>query len=119
VTSTDVYRQRLLDERERLTAALEFIQSENSSSLREESEETTLDNHVADTATVMHDRELDYTLEDASEHVLAEIDAALARLDAGTYGTCITCGNAIGDERLDAMPYAVQCIDCRRREERG
>jgi RNA polymerase-binding protein DksA len=118
-TDTTIYRQRLLDERERLTAALEFIHSENSTSLREESEETTMDNHLADTATVMHDREVDYTLEGASEQVLAAIDAALGRLDAGTYGTCATCGRPIGEERLEAMPYATQCIDCRRREERG
>lgn len=113
------YRQRLLEERDRLVAAIEFLQGENSTSLREESEETTLDNHLADTATVMHDREMDYTLEGASEQVLAAIDAALARLDAGTYGSCVTCGRPIGEERLAAMPYATQCIDCRRREERG
>lgn len=118
-TGTTIYRQRLLDERERLVAALEFIQSENSASLREESEESTMDNHVADTATVMHDREVDFTLSNASEQVLAEIDAALGRLDAGTYGICMTCGSRIGEERLQAMPYATQCIDCRRREERG
>lgn len=111
------YRRRLLEERERLMAAIEFLHGENSASLREESEETTLDNHLADTATVMHDREVDYTLEDASEQVLAAIDAALARLEAGTYGVCETCGRPIGEERLAAMPYATQCIDCRRREE--
>lgn len=120
MTATDtMYRQRLIDERERLVAALEFIHSENSASLREESEETTMDNHMADTATVMHDREVDYTLEGASTQVLAEIDAALARLDAGTYGICSSCGGPIGDERLQAMPYATQCIACRRREEQG
>lgn len=117
--STAFYRQRLLEERERLLAAIEFLHGENSTSLREESEETTMDNHLADTATVMHDREVDYTLEGASEQVLAAIDEALARLDAGTYGTCATCGRPIGEERLAAMPYATQCIDCRRREEQG
>lgn len=113
------YRQRLLEERERLVAALEFLHGENSTSLREETEESTLDNHLADTATVMHDREVDYTLSDASEQVLTAIDAALKRLDAGSYGTCASCGRPIGEERLAAMPYATQCIECRRREEQG
>ena len=116
---TGFYRRRLLEERARLIAALDLIHAENSASLREESEETTMDNHVADTATVMHDREVDYTLEDASGQVLGAIDAALERIDAGTYGRCVTCGRPIGDERLEAMPYATQCIECRRREERG
>ena len=44
-------------------------------------EETAYDNHLADTATETYDRELDYTLEENSEHVLAEIDAALRRID--------------------------------------
>jgi DnaK suppressor protein len=116
---TTFYRQRLLEERQRVVDALEFLHAENSASLREESEESTMDNHVADTATVLHDREVDFTLEDSSSQVLAAIDAALARLEEGTFGTCVTCGQAIGEERLAAMPYATQCIECRRREERG
>lgn len=119
MTSLASHRQRLLDERERVVAAIDFLHGENSASLREESEETTIDNHLADTATVMHDREVDYTLEGASEQVLAAIDAALARLEEGTYGTCVTCGRPIGEDRLAAMPYALQCIACKRREEQG
>ena len=42
-----------------------------------------------------------------------------AKFDAGTYGTCETCGRPISEERLEAIPYATQCIDCRRRGERG
>ena len=38
--------------------------------------------------------------------MLAAIDAALERIDAGTYGTCMTCGKPIGDDRLEAIPYA-------------
>ncbi len=45
------------------------------------------------------------------EH-LAEVDAALARLDAGTYGACERCGRQIATDRLAARPTARQCIDC-------
>jgi RNA polymerase-binding protein DksA len=51
--------------------------------------------------------------------VLAAIDAALQRIDEGTFGTCRTCGKPIGEDRLEALPYTTQCIDCKRREERG
>jgi RNA polymerase-binding protein DksA len=59
------------------------------------------------------------TLEENSAHVLAEIDAALARIDAGTYGICVRCGKPIGQERLEALPWATLCIDDKRKQERG
>jgi RNA polymerase-binding protein DksA len=62
---------------------------------------------------------MDYTLEENSEAVLAAIDAALRRIEDGTYGTCQRCGNPIAPERLEALPYAELCIDCKRRVERG
>jgi RNA polymerase-binding protein DksA len=43
---------------------------------------------------------------------LQRIDAALARLEAGTYGTCAECGAPIGAKRLGALPWAVRCADC-------
>ncbi|GAA3028022.1 TraR/DksA family transcriptional regulator [Microbacterium dextranolyticum] len=42
----------------------------------------------------------------------AEVDAALARLDAGSYGTCVVCGRAIAPARLEARPMATTCIAC-------
>jgi RNA polymerase-binding protein DksA len=118
-TPDKALRQRLLDERERISAALEYLHVENAGSMRDESEETTTDNHLAETASVTLDREIDYSLEGASSQVLAEIDDALARMDAGTYGVCVTCGSPIGADRLEAIPWARQCIGCRRQEERG
>lgn len=44
---------------------------------------------------------------------LAEVDRALARLDAGTYGRCERCGREIDPERLGALPWAPLCIDCK------
>jgi RNA polymerase-binding protein DksA len=49
--------------------------------------------------------------------ILGEIDAALARIDQGTFGRCSTCGRPISRTRLDALPYARLCIVCARREE--
>lgn len=45
---------------------------------------------------------------------MREVDAALARMDDGSYGTCENCGKPIGDERLDARPVARLCLDCKR-----
>jgi RNA polymerase-binding transcription factor len=115
----EIYRQRLLEERGRVAAALDYLHLENAGSLREEAEEAPLADNLAETASVTLDREIDYSLEEASTYVLAAIEEALGRLDAGTYGSCVTCGRPIGDDRLEAIPYASQCIECRQREERG
>ena len=43
---------------------------------------------------------------------ISEIDAALARIDAGTYGSCVRCGAAIPEERLELRPFAGRCVAC-------
>lgn len=56
--------------------------------------------------------ENDEVLEDlglAGQEEIRAIDAALARIDAGTYGDCVTCGEAISQERLDVLPYTPFC----------
>ena len=57
-------------------------------------------------------------LEGQEKHEMDEIDAAQARLAAGTYGTCEACGRAIPLARLRAMPTARYCVACQRRQER-
>ncbi len=114
---TDRFRQLLLAERRRVQGAIDNLHAENPGSLEDETGElvsSSADNHMADMATATFDRELADTLEDNSGAVLAAIDAALGRVDAGTYGTCQRCENAIAEERLEALPYAELCIDCKR-----
>jgi DnaK suppressor protein len=114
--NTDRFRETLVEERQRVRAAIDNLHDENPGSILDETgEETAYDNHLGDTATVTYDRTLDYTLEENSERVLAEIDAALKRIDDGTYGTCTACGRPIGEERLEAYPWAALCIDDARR----
>ena len=118
VLDTDRFRDLLLQERQRVKAAIDNLHDENPGSIRDETgEDAVYDNHLADTATVTYDRELGYTLEENSEHVLAEIDAALKRIDDATYGICTNCGKAIPSERLEARPWATLCIDCKRLRE--
>jgi RNA polymerase-binding protein DksA len=117
---TEHFRTRLLDERRQVVGAIENIHAENPGSLGDETDEPTFqDNHLGDIATATFDREMASTLEDNSTHVLNEIDAALARLDDGTFGTCRVCGEPIGSERLKALPWATLCIEDKRKQERG
>jgi RNA polymerase-binding protein DksA len=117
--NSDRYRDLLLEERGRVSAALDHLHENNSGSLEDETEEETYDNHLADSATATLNREIDYTLEENAGHVLKAINEALQRIEDGTFGTCGRCGNPIAEERLEAIPYANRCIDCKRLEERG
>lgn len=109
------FRELLLEERKRVSDSIEYLQYENAGSMEDEAPETGL----ADTATVTVDREMDFSLEENSYQILGEIDAALERIEGGTFGNCARCGKPIGEERLEAMPYAMLCIECKRLEERG
>jgi RNA polymerase-binding protein DksA len=120
VTSIDTerFRDALLDERRRVEHALATLRDEHRGSLDDEVEEIgASDNHLAETATATLGREIDYTLGENSGQVLAAIDAALKRIDEGTYGTCVSCGEQIRHERLEATPWVSLCIDCKRRSE--
>ena len=70
------------------------------------------DEHDPEGATIAFERSQIETLVRRAEHHLEEIDAAFKRLDAGTYGTCLVCGSAISQERLEARPAAGTCIVC-------
>jgi len=117
LTDTDRFRTVLLEERERVRSALDNLHEENPGTATDEKTEDAFDNHLADTATETYDRELDYTLEENSENVLKEIEAALERIDGGEYGICTNCGREIAIERLEARPWATLCIDCQRQSE--
>ena len=60
----------------------------------------------------------DLALRDRADQQLVLVDEALARLDAGTFGTCVRCGQQIAPERLEALPWAPRCIDCQRLDSR-
>src|SRR5207244_8429034 len=89
---TDHFKQRLLDERIRAQEALDYLHEENPGSMEDETQEIPSDNHPGDVATITLDREIDYTLEENEERVLAAIDTALKRIEDGTFGSCRSCG---------------------------
>src|SRR3954454_12523145 len=112
-TTIDTARfgQLLEEERARIVSSLEHLHASNSTSLEDETDEIPSDHHLGETASATVDREIEYGLEEGPEHILAAIDAALARIEAGTYGTCERCGKPIGEERLRGIPYAKLFIE--------
>jgi len=112
------YRALLLDERGRVAEAAEYMHLEAAPSPDEEGELPS-ETNLADQATDLLEREIDWTLEENAEQLLSEIDAALERIDAGTYGLCERCGTPIDPDRLAALPWARLCLEDKRKEERG
>lgn len=100
--------QRQMSELERQT--LGISQSESSG-------ESSFDEEYADSATDTFERERDFSLAANIKDILGKIETALAKIRAGTYGKCESCGKSIEAARLKALPYANQCIVCKKREE--
>jgi DnaK suppressor protein len=112
----DDRRAQLLDLRSRvLGAAHDIIEGDVDDG---ELSSAAGDQHLADHASEMVDRELDESLEDNAEQLVQDIDRALRKIDDGTYGKCERCGQQIPEERLDAVPYATLCVSCKQLEER-
>ena len=111
------FHELLVGERRRVEHAIAGLRDGHPGSIEDEAEEVNggLDTEdLGETASITLGREIDYTLGENSQAVLGEIEAALARIEAGTYGTCTNCGNEIAIGRLEAQPWASLCIDCAR-----
>jgi RNA polymerase-binding transcription factor DksA len=118
---TDLARQRLAEERERLDGVKSTFDDEHLGD-QSESESTgelsSYDQHQADMGTETFEREKDLSILEQVEAELADVEHALRRLDDGSYGTCEVCGKTIPDERLEAMPAARLCLEHQAEAER-
>jgi len=104
-------REQLIRRRDALHRALEG----DLSLLRELHQEKTGD--FLDAAADAVQDELNSALIEAESRELNAINEAIGRIEQGVYGDCETCGKSIPLTRLRAIPYAVDCIDCRRKAE--
>jgi RNA polymerase-binding protein DksA len=81
--------------------------------------EVGLDEDFADAGTATFERERDLSIRNNIRDLIDQITRAISRIDEGTYGTCERCGRPIDAARLKALPHALLCMDCKRREERA
>jgi RNA polymerase-binding transcription factor DksA len=111
---TELARQRLAEERERLDGVRAAFDDEHLADQSESDsvgEISSYDQHQADMGTETFEREKDLSILEQVESELADVEHALRRLDEGTYGTCEVCGKVIPDERLEAMPATRLCLE--------
>ena len=104
----DRLRDRLEKKKSELTARLERITANVRRGLETDSKER---------AKQLDDSEVVDALGNEARTELDKISLALRRMDAGKYGLCSNCGSAIGEKRIEAYPYASECIECATMEE--
>ena len=104
-TTDALLRDQLREERDRVVEQLARLGHGPEASLD-------FDENFADSGQVTAERGEVDALSGQLEETLTDIEDALARYDAGTYGECESCGRRIPEARLEAMPAARLCIDC-------
>jgi RNA polymerase-binding protein DksA len=112
-------RQKLLDEKVRLRHQAEELTAEAEQLARErEAGDTQFDEESGEGDTVNIERERDLLLSATARQVVEEIDDAIERIKKNKYGVCKPAGRKISLERLEAIPWAQVCVDCKARAER-
>jgi DnaK suppressor protein len=107
-------RQLLLDERANYIRSADALKAQaDSLALEHEPGDVQFDEEGGEGGTSNVDRELDLVLSAQARAAAAEIDRALAKIQAGTYGLCEQCGQPIPDARLQALPQAALCVACK------
>jgi RNA polymerase-binding transcription factor DksA len=104
-------RARLLELRDGLADTAEPVE-------RDSGADPGAGGHLADAGSELFERSRDLSIVEDFEAQLTEIDHAIDRLEAGTYGRCEACGREIGEDRLAARPMARFCIDDQKQAER-
>lgn len=110
-----------MDERARTRAVLDQILREATRDLNElrERARRPIPNDASDESTLRSNRQTLLSMEVRKAAEVATVEEALRRLQAGTYGICAGCGQAIPPERLEAQPFAVRCVDCKSSKDAG
>jgi DnaK suppressor protein len=107
-------REVLLVERARAQERAAALDTELAGISEAASQPGTDDEHDPEGATLAFERQHTAALLARALEQIAEIDAAVGRLDSGTYGICVRCGQPVGEDRLAARPAAATCLRCAR-----
>lgn len=105
------YRKRILEEKARVEMERENIRGDQGIGDAVGDLANLDNNHPADQGTETYEKEKDMALISMLDTQLTQIRDAVARIDAGTYGTCERCGKPIPEARLNTVPFATLCVE--------
>ena len=114
MNAPDSAKTALVRERERAVEQIDALASDLNAVVASTSEVATDDEHDPEGQTIAFERQQIAALLESARARLIDLDAALERLDTGTYGRCEQCGIVIPDERLAARPETRTCVACAR-----
>ena len=106
----ETYRERLREMRDRMSGEVDRVVESIREDLNPAGNSSNLPTHPADNAPENIDS--DVQVIESERGMLDEIQAAIHRIDAGTFGMCEECGMQINQERIEALPYAARCVAC-------
>jgi DnaK suppressor protein len=109
------FEKRLLQLKEE---TIQMIEANQPLTFEDSGELTSYDNHFADSATQLEERERQRVLHDAANNLLEEVNEALERIKTGSYGVCVDTGKAIPYDRLKALPYAKRTVEAQKEQEK-
>jgi len=112
----EYFKNLILEKRKEILDELEY--GELKESMSESPSENSYAFHMADVGSDSNEREKSFMVASLEGDILAELDEALRRIEDGSYGTCVVCDNEINRYRLEAIPYARLCLDCKSKEEK-
>lgn len=112
------FKDKLLKEKERVEKLIKQIKEfEGIDSSSELSSELSLyDNHPADNAQELFDKEKGAALQKNEIEILNSINDSLKSIEKGNYGVCNACGKNIDEDRLEFIPYTQYCLDCKKEQ---
>src|SRR3989338_494295 len=114
------YKKLLIKIREDIAGDIKHIAKESLKSQKESSGDLSgYSFHMADMASDSYDRELSLNIAGEEQEIVYEIDEALKRIEEGKFGHCLSCDKKIPKKRLNAVPYAKYCIQCKSKEEKN
>jgi len=114
------FEKLLLEKRKQLIAEMEILHEQSSDTMKNSSGDLSSHTyHMADLGTDAQEREKSFLFASKSGRLLYHLDEALRRIKDNTFGKCITCGEEISNERLEAVPHARMCIKCKEKEEQN
>jgi DnaK suppressor protein len=107
------FRKRLEEERERLEELIaDYERDLEEARLTESSSDRSPDPGNAEASSMKLEYAKELSIEQNTLDLLSKANRALERVEAGTYGICESCGQAIPVERLDVLPYSTLCVEC-------
>lgn len=115
----EYFRKLIQQKKEKLLDELGYLENEVMTTTSKDSsgDLSGYSFHMADQGTDAEEREKAFLLASREGRYIYHLNEALRRIDDGTYGVCAVCGKQISKERLEAVPHATKCIECKSKEE--